>query len=74
MPHLNTDGPGVEVGVPQTLGGNGVAGATTITVAAGVVVAVVFHLVGLLWLLLLMALLVLLLSWQAFQSTGGGRG
>jgi hypothetical protein len=56
-PHLNSDGPWVEVGGPQTLGGKGV-GVSTATAT----VAVILLLVGLLWLLLLRVLLVLLMS------------
>jgi hypothetical protein len=56
-PHLNSDGPGVEVGGPQTLSGKGVGGFTVTAI-----IAVILLLVELLWLLLLRVLLVLLLS------------
>jgi hypothetical protein len=75
-PHLNSAGPGVEVGGPQNLGDNGVARATTTTVvviATIVVVAVLLLLAELLQLLLLRSLLVLLLSGRVFLSTGEGR-
>jgi hypothetical protein len=41
-PHLNSAGPGVEEGGPQTLGGRGVGGATTTAAAtAAAAIAVV---------------------------------
>jgi hypothetical protein len=49
-PHLNSVGPGVEVGGPQTLGGRGVGGATATAI---IVVVVILLLARLLWLLLL---------------------
>jgi hypothetical protein len=73
-PHLNSVGPGVEVGGSRTLGGIGVGGGTATTAAASTVVAVILLLAGLLRLLLLRLLLVLLMSWWAFLPTGGGRG
>jgi hypothetical protein len=75
-PHLNSAGLGVEVGGPQNLGDNGVAGATTTTIvviATVAVVAVLLLLAELLQLLLLRSLLVLLLSGRVFLSTGEGR-
>jgi hypothetical protein len=71
--HLISVDPGVEVGGPQTLGGNSVAGATVAVVAVAAI-TVILLLAGLLWLLLLRALLVLLLSGWAFLPTNrGGR-